>query len=110
MNEPSWQEYSLFNLWSTLYKLMTPELEWRILDELNKCDEQSPRVRAVHYQPLQQDSSDLFLDGLCVCLSKQVKKCAAEVVSMTVGVAQLVGDCIEEQVAAWRERKVNIRH
>lgn len=57
-------------------------------------------MRAIHYQPLQQDSGDLFLDGLSVGLSKEVKKCAAEVVSVTVGVAQLIGDSIEEEVAA----------
>lgn len=102
-------KYSLFNLWSTLHKLVTPELERGILDELNESDEQSPRMRAVHYQSLQQDSSDLLLDGLCIGLRKEVKEGAAEVVSVTVGVAQLIGDCIEEQIAACSEGR-KVRH
>lgn len=85
---------------------MAPELEWWILDELNEGDEKSPWVRAIHYQPLQQDPGDLFLDGLCICLSKEVQEGAAEVVSVTVGVAQLIGDGIQEQVAACSEEWV----
>ena len=41
---------------------------------------------------------DLLLDGLCVGLSKQVEEAAGEVVGVGVGVPQLVGDAIEEQV------------
>lgn len=42
---------------------------------------------------------DLLLDGLCVGLSKQVEHGAAEVVSVAVGVAQLIGDRVQKQVA-----------
>lgn len=45
--------------------------------------------------------SDLFLNGFSVGLSKQVEKSAAEVVSVAVGVAQLIGDGVQEQVAAY---------
>lgn len=54
----------------------------------------------VYYQPLKQDSGDLFLDCLCVGFSKEVQEGAAEVMSVTVGVAQLIGDGVQEQVAA----------
>lgn len=89
---------------------MAPELEWWILDELNESDEQSPGVRTVHYQPLEQNSRDLLLDGLGVGLGKEVKECAAEVVGVTVGVAQLIGDCVKEQVTACREGKESVRN
>ena len=34
----------------------------------------------------------LLLDGFGICLSEEVEKCAAKVVRVTVGVAQLIGD------------------
>lgn len=48
---------------------------------------------------------DLLLDGLGVGLGEQVQHGAAEVVGVAVGVAQLVGYGVQEQVAAWRERR-----
>lgn len=38
---------------------MAPELEGWVLDELNEGDEQSPRMRSVHNQPLQQDPAHM---------------------------------------------------
>ena len=43
---------------------------------------------------------DLFLNGLGVGLGEEVEEAAGVVVGVRVGVAQLVGDTIEEQVAA----------
>lgn len=109
---------------------MAPELEGRILDQLDEGDEQTPRVRPVHYQPLQQNPKeqggnvnqvfvddaqrhrldlgsvspgDLLLDGLSVGLGKQIEHRAAEVVSVAVGVTQLIGDRIQEQVTPWKK-------
>ena len=45
----------LFNLRGTVHKVVAPELEGRILDQLNESDEETPWVRPVHYQPLQQN-------------------------------------------------------
>lgn len=45
----------LFNLRGTVHKVVAPELEGRILDQLNECDEEAPWVRPVHYQSLQQN-------------------------------------------------------
>lgn len=45
----------LLDLWGTVHKIMAPELKGRVLDQLNEGDEQTPRVRPVHNQPLQQD-------------------------------------------------------
>lgn len=45
----------LFNLRGTVHKVVAPELEGRILDQLDEGDEETPRVRPVHYQPLQQN-------------------------------------------------------
>lgn len=49
---------------------------------------------------LRSDSSpgDLLLDGLGVGLSKQIQHGATEVVGVAVGVPQLIGDGIQEQV------------
>ena len=41
---------------------------------------------------------DLLLDGLSVGLSKQVEEAAGEVVGVGVGVPQLVGDAVQEQI------------
>ena len=54
----------LFDFWCTVDKLMMPELELWVLDEFNEGDEKTPRMRSVNNQPLQQDASDLLLDGL----------------------------------------------
>ena len=78
---------------------MLPEVIGRVLDELNECYEQPPGMRPVHYQPLQQNSSDLFLNSLSVGLSKEREKSTAEVVGVAVGITELVGNCIQEQVA-----------
>lgn len=39
----------LFNLRGTMHKIMAPELEGRILDQLDEGDEETPWVRPVHY-------------------------------------------------------------
>lgn len=75
---------------------MAPELECRILDEFNECDEKSPRVRPVYNEPLEEYSGDLLLNGFSVCLGEQVEEAAREVVSVRVGVAQLVSNAVQE--------------
>lgn len=45
----------LFNLRGTVHKVMAPELEGRVLDQLDEGDEETPWVRPVHDQPLQQN-------------------------------------------------------
>ena len=95
--------------------LVRPELESRVLDELDEGDEEPPGVRPVHDQPLQQHPgegeededeedededvpSDLLLDGLGVGLGEEVEEAAGEVVRVRVRVTQLVRDAIQEQV------------
>ena len=46
-------------------------------------------MRSVDDQSLEQDSSDLLLDGLLVSLGKQVEEGAREVVRVTVRIPQL---------------------
>lgn len=79
--------YSLFNFWSTLDKLMAPKLEGWVLDELYESNKQTPRVRPVYNEPFQQDSCYLLLDSFSVCFGKKMEECAAEVVSVAVGIA-----------------------
>ena len=46
---------------------------------------------------------DLLLDGRRVGLGEQVENQVQEVVGVAVGVAQLVGDSVQEQIPAWRQ-------
>ena len=75
---------------------MLPEVIGRVLYE---CNEQAPGVGTIHYQPLQQNSSDLLLNGLSIGLGKEREKGTAKVVGMDVGIPKLIGNRIQEQVA-----------
>ena len=77
-----------------------PELELWVLDEFNESDEKTPWMRSVDNEPLKQDACDLLLDRLGVRLGKQIQKSAAEVVRVTVWIAQLIGNGIQEQISA----------
>lgn len=77
----------LFNFWGTANKLVIPELELRVLDQFNECDKQTPRMRAIDYQPFKQNPRYLLLDGFGVGLRKQVQQSTAEVMSVAVGIA-----------------------
>ena len=103
-------------------KLVRPELERGVLDQLDEGDQETPGVGPVDDQPLKQHPrqkwqlkrvniltteillqdlnapGDLLLDGLSVGLSKQVEEAAGEVVGVGVGVPQLVGDAVQEQI------------
>ena len=46
----------LFDLWSTVDKLVLPEVVGGVLDELNEGNEQAPWMWPVDYQSLKQDS------------------------------------------------------
>lgn len=91
----------LFNFWCTVDELMVPELERRILDKLDEGNEQSPRMRAVDNQPLEKHPRDLLLNGFRVGLGEEIQQRAAEVVRVAVGVPQLVGDGVQEQIASF---------
>lgn len=99
---------ALFDFWGAVDELMGPELVDWILDELNKSDEQAPRVRSVHDQPFEQHSGDLLLNRLGVGLGEQVEQGAAEVVRVAVRVAQLVGNGIQEQIATCNKYKITL--
>lgn len=75
-----------------------PELELRVLDELDEGDEKTPRMRSVDNEPLQQHTCDLLLDRFRVRLGKQVEQRAAEIVRVAVGIAQLIGYGVQKQI------------
>lgn len=56
------------------------------------------RVRAVHDEPLEEDAGDLLLHHLRLRFGEQVQQDATKVVCVLVGVAELVGHRIEEEV------------
>ena len=110
------------DLWGAVHELVGPELERGVLDQLDEGDQETPGVGPVDDQPLKQHPGqkwqlkrvkiltteillqdlnapgDLLLDGLRVSLSKQVEEAAGEVVGVGVGVPQLVGDAVQEQI------------
>lgn len=63
-------------------------------------------MRAVHDKPLQQDAGDLLLDHLRLGLGEKVQQNAAEVVRVLVGVPELVGYGVEEEVPPFRVQLV----
>ena len=69
------------------------------MSSMNVMSSPQPGVGKIHYQPLQQNSSDLFLDGLSVGLSKEREKGTAKVVGVAIGITKLIGNCIQEQIA-----------
>ena len=80
-------------------KLVLPKVVCRVLDELNEGNEQSPWMRSVHYQPLKENSRNLLLNGFSIGLSKQRQQGTAEVVGVAIGIAKLVGNGIQEEIA-----------
>mmetsp|Transcript_7184 Transcript_7184/g.20927 ORF Transcript_7184/g.20927 Transcript_7184/m.20927 type:complete len:312 (+) Transcript_7184:54-989(+) len=79
-----------------------PELVPWVLDELDKGDQQAPRVGPVHDEPLQEDSGDLLLHDLHRRLCEEEEEDAAEVVGVAVGVPQLVRHGVQKDVPALR--------
>lgn len=51
----------LFNLWCTMNEIVIPKLVTWIFDDLNECDEQTPRMRAIHNQTFKQHTCYLLL-------------------------------------------------
>ena len=80
-------------------ELVVPELELWVLDEFNERDEQTPRVRSVDNQPLQQHACYLLLNRFRVGFSEQIEQSTAEVVRVTVRISQLIGNGVQEQIS-----------
>jgi len=55
-------------------KFVRPELEGGVLDQLYEGDQETPGVRSVDNESLQQDSGDLLLNSLGVCLGEQIEE------------------------------------
>lgn len=70
-----------------MHKFVLPKVVGRILDQLNKGDQQPPGVWSVHYQPFQQNTCDLLLYGFSIGLGKEGQQCTAEVVGVAIRIA-----------------------
>mmetsp|Transcript_59972 Transcript_59972/g.147449 ORF Transcript_59972/g.147449 Transcript_59972/m.147449 type:complete len:234 (-) Transcript_59972:1164-1865(-) len=93
----------LLDLLAGAHKVVVPEVVGRVLDELDEGDEEPPGVRLVDDEPLDEHARDLLAhDREVRCLLEQRQQHAREVVRVAVGVAQLVGDGVEEEVASLR--------
>mmetsp|Transcript_25110 Transcript_25110/g.82321 ORF Transcript_25110/g.82321 Transcript_25110/m.82321 type:complete len:315 (-) Transcript_25110:2287-3231(-) len=78
---------------------MRPEGVPRIFYKLDECDEESPGVRAVHDEALEEHSCDLFLHDFLRSFGEELEKDAGKVVRVVVREAELVGDGVEKEVA-----------
>lgn len=85
-----------------MHKLMIPKLVARILNQFNKGDKKTPRMWSVNNKSFKQNSGDLLLDGLSVGFCKQIQERAGEIVSVAVGISELIGNCVQEQVSTFR--------
>ena len=56
------------------------------------------QLTANFHKSAQNWPGDLLLDGLSVGLAEQVEQEAGEVVGVRVGVSQLIGDTVEEEI------------
>mmetsp|Transcript_2978 Transcript_2978/g.5335 ORF Transcript_2978/g.5335 Transcript_2978/m.5335 type:complete len:511 (+) Transcript_2978:47-1579(+) len=83
-------------------ELVVPEEIAGVLDEFDKGDEETPWVRSVDDETLEKDAGDLFLDDVLGGFGEHEEDDAAKVVGVVVGVAQLVGDGVEEEITAFR--------
>lgn len=88
------------DLWGHPREGVAPEGVARVLDELDEGYEQTPGVRAVDDEALQQHPRDLLLDQLAASLGKEEEQGAGEVVGVDVGVPQVVGQRVDEEVPA----------
>ena len=43
-----------------MHELVAPKFEVGVLDELDECDKETPRVRTIDDQPLQQNPAKVF--------------------------------------------------
>mmetsp|Transcript_4058 Transcript_4058/g.16995 ORF Transcript_4058/g.16995 Transcript_4058/m.16995 type:complete len:526 (+) Transcript_4058:250-1827(+) len=81
---------------------MLPEPVAALLDQLDVRDEEPPRVRPANDEPLQQHAGQLLLDRVVASLLEEKQGCHGEEVRVGVGVAELVRNGAEQQVAPVR--------
>lgn len=69
-----------------------------VLDQLSEVDHQAPRERSVHVEPLEQNLADLLLYERIHLLGllEEAQKDLAELVGVTVRVAKLIDDAVQE--------------
>lgn len=63
---------------------MIPKIVSRVFDEFDKCNQKSPRMRAIDYQAFKQNSSDLLFNLLLIAFCKQIEQNTAEIMGVAV--------------------------
>lgn len=90
---------------------MTPKAVVWVLDQLNKRDEQTPRMWSIDNQTLQQHTGNLLLCNILFAFHKQIQQDTAKVMCMTIRIAQLVRNGTQEQITTLQvERDVSPLH
>jgi hypothetical protein len=82
-----------------VYEVVFGEFVRWILHELDKGDQEAPRMRTVHDDSLEEHTSDLLLYGFRVRLGEQIQQSAAEIVRVTVRETQLISDSVQKYVS-----------
>lgn len=74
----------------------------RVLDQTNERRQQTPWMRSVYNQSFQKYTRDLLFQCLWLCEEQMEQKCA-KVISVVVGIPQVICNGIEQQVStlAW---------
>jgi len=94
------------NLRCGLDERQLPEVVGWVLKQLQKCNYQSPGMRAMDDQSFEQDAGDLLphirLVGFALDLAEKVKQQITEVVGVAVRVAQVICDRAQEKVSGLR--------
>mmetsp|Transcript_7292 Transcript_7292/g.17293 ORF Transcript_7292/g.17293 Transcript_7292/m.17293 type:complete len:211 (-) Transcript_7292:305-937(-) len=91
----------LLDFWCTLDEWALPKIELAVLDELDECDQQSPRVRPVHNKPFQQNPRDLLFDDVAF-IQEQEEQRTAEAMSVRIGVPEVIGQSAQEKIPPFR--------
>jgi hypothetical protein len=92
----------ILNIRGTLDKAVLPEMVLIVLKQLNKRHQKSPWLWTAHNQSLKQHPGDLLLDEVLFHIQEEFQQESTEIIGVTVGVTQLVSNCIEKPVATFR--------
>ncbi len=71
------------------HKRLSEELVLRVLQKLSECNDQSPRIRFINLQSLNEDPGHLLRDDL-IHIKEQIDNYPREEVGVAIDVSQLI--------------------
>lgn len=82
-------------------EFMREEFTLGVADELNKCHEYSPRMRAMAKYAFEENLGHHFLEGFIFDLNKEIDEQCAEPEGVVAREAQIEHDCTDKVMLAW---------